>query len=312
MFFTESTVYYIENEKLIPGSLDAAGQDREKMVFGAISPEEWETLAPGLGLRRQFADGLKTSGSSRLESFESFSYISLIIPGGISSRLSCDRIGIYFGANLLLFICPDDETRFYIVTAAQDADFKKMTLAKLLYAFFEKLTENDVLLLESIEQDISLLEESLMATAKSDYVGKIIELRKRLLTLKRYYEQLFMVAQSMEENENGLINQRELRYFKILTDRIDRLLHGVINLRDYVTQVREAYQAQVDIELNGVMKLFTVITVIFLPLTLIVGWYGMNLRMPEYNWYLGYPAVILLSILVVLISIAYFKRKKWF
>ena len=67
---------------------------------------------------------------------------------------------------------------------------------------------------------------------------------------------------------------------------------GVLNLRDYVTQVREAYQAQIDINLNKVMKIFTVITSIFLPLTLIVGWYGMNLKMPEYSWVYGYPFVI--------------------
>ena len=60
------------------------------------------------------------------------------------------------------------------------------------------------------------------------------------------------------------------------------------------------------------MKVFTVITAIFLPLTLIAGWYGMNLSMPEYSWAWGYPVVIAVSILIVIAEILYFKRHKWF
>ena len=93
---------------------------------------------------------------------------------------------------------------------------------------------------------------------------------------------------------------------------MERLFQEVLNLRDYVTQVREAYQAQVDINLNHIMKLFTVITAIFLPLSLVAGWYGMNLQMPEYGWQFGYPAIIVISAVVVVGVILYFKKKKWF
>jgi magnesium transporter len=60
------------------------------------------------------------------------------------------------------------------------------------------------------------------------------------------------------------------------------------------------------------MKVFTVITAVFLPLTLIVGWYGMNFTMPEYGWSHGYLYVIALSIVVCGICWLLFKRKKWF
>ena len=94
--------------------------------------------------------------------------------------------------------------------------------------------------------------------------------------------------------------------------RVDRLFHSVLNLRDYVTEVREAYQAQVDINLNQLMKLFTVITTICLPLTLIAGWYGMNFPMPEYTSSIGYPMVIALSVVIVVWVIAYFRKNNWF
>ncbi|MPN30891.1 Cobalt/magnesium transport protein CorA [bioreactor metagenome] len=84
------------------------------------------------------------------------------------------------------------------------------------------------------------------------------------------------------------------------------------NLRDYVTQIRESYQSQLDINLNNTMKLFTVLTAVFSPLTLIVGWYGMNFpTMPEYNWQYGYIYVTFISLLAIAMCLYIFKKKKF-
>ena len=93
---------------------------------------------------------------------------------------------------------------------------------------------------------------------------------------------------------------------------MERSYQNVLNLREAVTQIRESYEAEVDISLNTTMKVFTVVTTIFLPLTLIAGWYGMNFQMPEYGWEHGYLMVILLSVAFIVIGIAFFKKNKWF
>ena len=152
----------------------------------------------------------------------------------------------------------------------------------------------------------------MLTTKKRNCIKEIIALRKKLMTLKRYYEQFLNVLDFLQVSENELLDRKTMRYLQGYTGRIDRLYHNVINLRDYVTQVRESYQAEIDISLNYVMKVFTVITAVFLPLTLIVGWYGMNLMMPEFEWAGSYPMVILLSIAVIVFCIAYFKKHKWF
>ena len=133
-----------------------------------------------------------------------------------------------------------------------------------------------------------------------------------MLKLKRYYERFLNIAESIEENDNKLIDKKTIKYFRMFTNRINRLFQGVNNLRDYVTQVREAYQAQVDINQNTLMKLFTVVTTIFLPLTLIVGWYGMNFNMPEYSLSYGYPVVIAICISIVILCVVWFKKNEWF
>jgi magnesium transporter len=82
-------------------------------------------------------------------------------------------------------------------------------------------------------------------------------------------------------------------------------------LWEYINQVRESYQAQIGIEQNNVMKVFTMVTSIFLPLTLIAGWYGMNLQMPEFKWKYGYLFIIATCFLVSIIWFVWFKKKKW-
>ena len=169
---------------------------------------------------------------------------------------------------------------------------ERVTLNRVIYSFFELQTKKDDIIFDSIEKEIMDLEQALIATGKRDCVSEIISLRKRMMVLKKYYEQFLNVLDILVENENGIFDGKTLRSFK--------------------TQVRESYEAEVDISLNTTMKIFTVVTTIFLPLTLIVGWYGMNLKMPEYGWKYGYLFVGLLSLTCIAGIIIFFKRKKWF
>ena len=83
-------------------------------------------------------------------------------------------------------------------------------------------------------------------------------------------------------------------------------------MREYAMQVQDVYQSEISIHQNNIMKLLTVVTTVFLPLTLIAGWYGMNFyNMPELSWEYGYLTVSVISILIVMISLWYFKKKKF-
>ncbi|HRV34050.1 MAG TPA: CorA family divalent cation transporter, partial [Anaerovoracaceae bacterium] len=162
------------------------------------------------------------------------------------------------------------------------------------------------------EDRIIQADDDILLDSRKNHLKEIIAFRKELLNLKRYYEQFISIFEDLEENENGLLSKEEIRRLETLSNRTARFLANVVNMQDRVSQIREAYQSQIDIEQNQIMKVFTVVTVIFLPLTLLAGWYGMNLRMPEYEWDLGYPMVILVSISIGLGLFLYFKKKKWF
>ena len=97
-----------------------------------------------------------------------------------------------------------------------------------------------------------------------------------------------------------------------MTDGVIRLREESQLLREYCTQIQSLFQSEIDIRQNRIMQILTIVTTIFLPLTLLVGWYGMNFSgMPELHWKYGYPAIILVSVAVVVLSLWVCKKKKF-
>lgn len=255
--------------------------------------------------------GAVEGGSMLLENHQGYDFMRLYIPNH-RSAFAREKILAYRKENVLFFVCEQGALLERVRHALLEEGKDSLSFDRLLYAFFERLMIFDISFFDKLEQEIAGVEDALIETQKRNFVQEITSLRKRIMPLKRHYEQLLDLLDELQENENGLFNESGLRYFHVFSGKVERHYHNILNLRDYVTQVREAYQSEVDIDLNNIMKIFTVITAIFLPLSLIVGWYGMNLHMPELNWPYAYPMVIALSMAVVIVGLAYFKKKKWF
>jgi len=305
-------VYLLDDNTLKIDSFEDFINDQSQKHLCILDFDTLPAVYLQLGISEKIFNECMLEGNSKFEGYDGFDFITLILPETIRQNKKPEHICIYFRENLLLFIADRSDFINDIVTNSLSEEIKIPSLGRFFHLFFEALTFDDRLVLEGIEEEISNLEEALIVSVKDDFVDSLIVFRRKLLGLKQYYEQLLEISEAIEENENDLLNDEKLRYFKILTKRINRLYMSVLNLRDYVTQVREAYQAQLDINLNYVMKIFTVITSIFLPLTLIVGWYGMNIMMPEFHWTYGYPFVIVLSITVAVGTLIFFKKHKWF
>ena len=251
---------------------------------------------------------IRTGRVERFACFSDFDMISFNWYDIKKPESETEHILIYFSKNDLCILSDSKEVRSIANSVAE----KDTEVPRILYQFFVELIKNDMDYLEQLEEEITLSEDDLLEQKSSECTEKIVEYRKKLLKLKRYYEQLNTIFEGFNENENNLLSDDYLRIYKILDNRVDRLFSTVLNLRDYVTQMREAYQAKIDIEQNDLMRVFTVVTSIFMPLSLIAGWYGMNLRMPEVAWKYGYLAVIILSVAVCITCLIYFKKKKWF
>ena len=186
------------------------------------------------------------------------------------------------------------------------------SLERFLYDFLEQIVENDLSLMEGYEEELNQIEDGILNAQSQGDLGRVIEIHNDIRRLLVHYEQIIDMTQELEENENGFFSEENLRYIHLFMNLMARRHDSAASLRDHTMQVRDLYHAQLEVRQNRIMALLTVITTIFMPLTLIVGWYGMNFRyMPELEWRYGYPAVIAVSIAVVLFCLILFRKKKW-
>ena len=227
-----------------------------------------------------------------------------------SPSVDTHRILIYFDRDDFFIFCKEQDIKDKM---QKPMEHENESNEQMLHHFLFILLARDMDRIDDHEDLIIEAENAALSGYHHGYMSKILEYRKEILRLKRYYTQLQMICDGLIDNENGLISEDGLVHFNILHNRVDRCHAAVLNLQDHVTQMREAYQAQIDIEQNELMKIFTLITALFLPLTLMVGWYGMNFtHMPELGSSWGYPVFIIVSGTVSVALLLYFKKKRWF
>ena len=186
------------------------------------------------------------------------------------------------------------------------------SLERFIFDFLEQIVTNDQVLLERIDKELDTIESNILAGEENDPSQRVSRIRSDLRDLRVHYEQLINLSQELEENENNFFTKENTRYFHLFNQRVSRLHDLSSSLREFSIQIRDLYQSQLDVKQNRIMALLTIITSIFMPLTLIAGWYGMNFKyMPELEHKAAYPIVIIVSAAIVIISLVFFKKKKW-
>lgn len=231
-----------------------------------------------------------------------------------------DRIALYIQNDLCLIVTVKDDdgsVRGLFDEVVKRYEAEKQGLAetvpeKFLYHFLNRLVRDDKKFLENMEFHMSTLETRILKERVNPaFVNEILTTKKELMYIWNYYEQLIDVGEILRDNENDMFPAENVRRFSLFTERTGRLSENVKQLKEYTVQLQETHDAMLDYNLNNIMKLFTVITTIFLPLTLIAGWYGMNFEyMPELHMRYGYLGVIVISVAVVLFCIVEFKRHR--
>ena len=302
MFFTiEETLKKVSREEI-----------NGKQFVAVLSAEEWmknkDSFEMGMDIEPDLADIFLTKAEVNYDSLTgTFSIPDRKNPSGDDLKFAfvMDEKGIVFIDN--------SGAALDIIQGVQRTKKWKMpSLERFLYDFLDQIVKDDLRLMEKYEDELDHMEQAIIDGDENLPSGRLNDIRNDIRYLRIHYEQLMDLAAEFEENENGFFKLENLRYFRLFINRADRLHEATMSLRDYTMQLRDLYKAQLDLKQNRIMTVLTVVTTIFMPLTLIVGWYGMNFfYMPELKWEGSYPVVIAVSILIVVFSLIFFKRKKW-
>lgn len=212
----------------------------------------------------------------------------------------------------IVFIDSHDHVEQMVKKIQKSKKWKQPSMERFLYDFLENLIKGDSELLESYDKILDNMEESILEGKSSYREQELNELRRKLTKLNVHYSQLIDLAQEFSENENNFFSDEHLRFFHLFSSRVTRLQSTVLTLRENILQIRELAKSQLEMRQNKNMAVLTTVTTCCMPLTILVGWYGMNFKhMPELENPMGYPLVIAFAITIFISAILYSKFKKW-
>lgn len=222
--------------------------------------------------------------------------------------------GYYMDQSRLILIDDSGEAKKILHEMERIQYFDKTGVSHMFFEFLEYQVKDEIEFLQKYEEKLAAMEDRIMSgkRERSDVPGAILRARKELAKISSYYGQLLNVSQTLTENYNGLLKDEDCALFHLFAGRMARLTEHGKELREYALQIREMYQVHIDMKQNHVLSFLTMVTVIFMPLTLIAGWYGMNFKnMPELNWDYGYQVCVTASVIIILIEIWYFNKNGW-
>ena len=245
---------------------------------------------------------------SRIETEHEYIFGSFTIP--VKHKKERCKFMCFMTVDYIVFIDDTGKVSNLLKQIAENNKWQKPSLEKFFYIFLEQLIKSDFIYLEELENRLVKLEDTVLNGELENFNHKMTSFRKEIAMWQSYYRQLIEMGRKLQENENGCF--KNTKDFQLFTTHVENLYDNTKFLREYGTQVREAYQTEADIKQNRIMELLTVVTTIFLPLTLLVGWYGMNFEyMPELKWRYGYPVMIIVSVVGVIVCIRWFKSKHY-
>lgn len=267
-----------------------------------LTPEELPRC-PGLPHRRALAAALENIRYCRAAAYRDCVQGTIRLPtGGLPLRF-CFCLN-----DTELYLIPAPESPAPLTPALPAA--APATPAGVLLALLEQHMGADALVLQTLEKRLNALEEALAAGHIRGFESTVMAERRTLAALHGAYAQLVLLGDELQADAPRMLNRTERAAWQRATTRAARLRDEAETLREYILQLWQVYQSRIELEQNRVVTMLTVVTTLFLPLSLIVGWYGMNfdgMLAPNVPW--GYPTVGAVCALVLGAGLLFFRRK---
>jgi magnesium transporter len=189
---------------------------------------------------------------------------------------------------------------------------RKMGADYLVYCLIDAVVDSYFEVLEHFGDEMEKMEASLVGNPRTESMRKLHDLKRQMIFLRKSVWPMRDMVNNIERSESELITAATYVYLRDAHDHIVRVIDTVETYRDLLSGMMDLYMSSVSNRMNEVMKTLTIITTIFVPLTFIVGVYGMNFDfMPELRTEMGYYVVWLVMIVIVVLLFVFFRIKKW-
>ncbi|MBN1893049.1 magnesium/cobalt transporter CorA [bacterium] len=263
-------------------------------------------------------DIVNTEQRPKLEDFGDYLLIvlkMLTLPNE-AREIDVEQVSLLVGKNFVIsFQERDDGDVFSVIRdriRKNQGVIRKMGPDFLAYALIDAIVDHYFIILEISGEQLEGMEDTLIQDPSPEILQKLYALKRRLLFLRKSVWPLREVLGNLSREDAQMVKKHSRVYFKDINDHTVQILDNVETLRDMTAGLIDIYLSSISAKLNEVMKVLTIISTIFIPLSFIAGIYGMNFHfMPELNWHYGYAIVWVLMILVVMAMLFFFRKKKW-
>jgi magnesium transporter len=302
--------------------LDTPGSITWFHVQGAIEPAMLRQLGAVFKMHSLALEDVMIAGHRpKAEVYDNQLFVILSRPVWRDDALFIEQISLFYDENRIISFSNGAEDPFEPIRnrlRKQNGWLRERQSDFLLYGLIDLIVDEGFPVLEDLGARIETLEDELLETPGRHTLSRLHALKADLLLLRRMMWPHREVLNSLMRDDFPLLQESTKVYLRDCYDHIVHIIELLEAYRDMTASILDVYLSSVSNKLNKNMRLLTVISTIFMPLTFVAGVYGMNFRpekspwnMPELNWYYGYPFALLLMLGIVVAMLTYFWRKKW-
>lgn len=262
-------------------------------------------------------DILNTDQRPRMEDLDDYVYITfkMLDYNRTNQEVVAEQVNLILGSGFVITFQEQpgdvfDPTRERIKRGR--GRVRQMGADYLAYALLDAIVDNYFVILEVLGERIESLEEELVSNPTTQTLQEIHWFKREVLFLRKTIWPLREVIGSLARGESPLFKETTDVYLRDVYDHTVQVVDTVETFRDVLSAMLDIYLSGVSNRMNAVMQVLTIVATIFIPLTFIAGLYGMNFRyMPELEWRWGYPAALLVMVVVAISMLIYFKKRDW-
>jgi magnesium transporter len=287
-------------------------------INGIHQGEIIEEIGKHLGLHPLLMeDIMNTEQRPKMEDFGDYIFIVLkmLYYNEVKNELEIEQVSLIVAANFIVSFQEKKGDVFETIRVRirnGKGKVRKEGADYLAYALMDAIVDSYFIILEKMGGKIEDMEEKLVADPTTETLQTIHNLKRDMMFLRRSVWPLREVISGLERTGSPLIKETTDIYLRDVYDHTIQVIDTIETFRDMVTGMLDIYLSSISNKMNEVMKVLTIIATIFIPLTFIAGIYGMNFKyMPELEWHWGYFAALFIMVIIGVVMLIYFRKKKW-
>lgn len=262
-------------------------------------------------------DIVNTGQRPKMEDYEGylFAVLKMLRYDQKEDQVNAEQVGLVVGPNYLLSFQESPEDVFDPVRERLrkgKGRIRKAGSDYLAYALVDAIVDEYFLILETVGEKIEFMEEELVAHPTPQTLQRIHDMKREMIFFRKQVWPLRELVGALSKGESPLVHESTSIYLRDVHDHTIQIIDTIESFRDMLSGMFDIYLSTISNKMNEIMKVLTIIATIFIPLTFVAGIYGMNFRyMPELEWRWGYFMAWGVMLVIVLLLLSFFKKRKW-